>query len=138
MVQSEASGIGPINRPRGKRPQRQKRSLKKLRDKGEWYKRPQGIKDVPSPFPTNFDFQFSTVVTSKPNVSKGSRKFLNKSFDKAKKRVELNTGFGSKWEYESVLYFPQTPKGELTAALRAYEKKRGSGEFALLKEQEIA
>ena len=40
MVQSEASGIGPINRPRGKRPQRQKRRLKKIRDKGG-----NGIKD---------------------------------------------------------------------------------------------
>jgi hypothetical protein len=126
MVQSEASGIGPINRPRGKRPQRQKRRLKKLRDKGEWYKRPQGIKDVPSPSPNDFDFQSGTVVTSKPNASKGSRKFLNKSCDKAKKRVELKIGSGSKWEYESVLYVPQTPGGELAAALRAYEKKRGS------------
>merc|ERR1712105_128466 len=62
MVQSEASGIGPINRPRGKRPQRQKRRLKKLRDKGEWYKRPQGITDLPPPSPT------SPVVISKPNV----------------------------------------------------------------------
>ena len=35
-------------------------------------------------------------------------------------------GSGSKWEYESVLYVPQTPGGELAAAMRAYEKKRGS------------
>ena len=124
MVQSEASGIGPINRPRGKRPQRQKRRLKKLRDKGEWYKRPQGINDVPAPCPADSEIHSSTVVTSK--VSKNSRNFLNKSGDKAKKRVESKTGSGSKWEYESVLYVPQTPGGELAAALRAYEKKRGS------------
>jgi hypothetical protein len=126
MVQSEASGIGPINRPRGKRPQRQKRRLKKLRDKGEWYKRPQGATDVPDPCPTDSNFHSSTVLASKSDVSKSSRNFLNKSGNKAKKRVESKTGSGSKWEYESVLYVPQTPGGELAAALRAYEKKRGS------------
>ena len=66
------------------------------------------------------------MVASKSDVSKSSRNFLNKSGNKAKKRVESKTGSGSKLEYGSVLYVPQTPGGELAAALRAYEKKRGS------------
>ena len=40
MVRAEVSGTCPVNRPKGKRPQRQKRRLKRIRDKGEWYKRP--------------------------------------------------------------------------------------------------
>ena len=35
MVHSKSSGISPIHQPRGKQPQRQKRRLKKLRDKGD-------------------------------------------------------------------------------------------------------
>ena len=119
IVQSEASGIVPINRPRGKQPQRQKMRSEKLWDKGEWYKRLQGATDVLDPCPTDSYFHSSTVVASKSDVSKSSRKFLNKSVNKAKKMVESMTGSESKWEYESVLYVPQTPGGELATDLRA-------------------
>ena len=40
MVKNEEEGLGPVNRQRGTRPNRQKKRLGKLREKGSWYKRP--------------------------------------------------------------------------------------------------
>ena len=111
MVKAEASGLGPVNRPRGKRPQKQKKRLKRIRDKGEWYKKPK--------------CSFVPDLGSKQSKTPNSY-FVKQSSDKAKKVAGSQTKSQSKWEYESVLFVPQTPGGELAAALRAYEKKRGS------------
>ena len=80
--------------------------LKKLKNKGEGYKRLQGSTDVPDPCATDSNFHTSTLVASKSNVFKCSRNFANKSSDKAKQREEPKTASGSRWEYESVLHVP--------------------------------
>ena len=112
MVESEKSGKGPVNRPRGSRPQRQKRRLGKIREKSEWYKRPL-VTDVSGD--ANHSTQGFPATGS--HFSRKSATLAVESTSRVK---------DSPWEYETVMFVPQTPNGELALALRAYEKRRGA------------
>ena len=52
MVKNEAEGLGPVNRQRGTRPNRKKKRLGKLREKGSWYKCTTGLA-IDSGIPTS-------------------------------------------------------------------------------------
>jgi hypothetical protein len=121
MVEGEKLGLGPVNRRRGTRSKRQKRRLGKLREKSEWYKRPKW----------NLE-SGGTGTTDKQVHSLASKQFVAEAGKRAAKgqiqalqQPAKATG-NRKWEYESVLLVPQTPGGELAAALRAFERKRGA------------
>ena len=76
MVKNEEEGLGPVNRQRGTRPNRQKKLLGKLREKGSWYKRPTGPAIDPGK-PATLGYR-----GKQPPVSHFTRKSANKS-DKA-------------------------------------------------------
>ena len=111
MKESEDSGKGPINRPRGSRPKRQKTRLSKIREKSEWHKRKitTEVPEIANPLPQGYA---------------GGSHFSRKSAALAKNNVSM--AVDSHWDYKTVLFIPQTPNGELASAFREYEKKRGA------------
>ena len=85
MVKAEVSGTCPVNRPKGKRPQRQKRRLKRIRDKGEWYKRPNRSAESSPPDPVAPGLLSEPVTLGKCGSNVG-KNFVSKSGKKAEKK----------------------------------------------------
>jgi hypothetical protein len=122
MVKGEELRLGPVNRRRGTRSKRQKRRLGKLREKFEWYKRPRGTMESGGSGTTDTQVLSHASKQFVPEAGKRGAKWQLQAFQQPSAKATSKP----MWEYESVLHVPQTPGGELAAALRAFERKRGA------------